>query len=191
MIQIGILLAVLGFGSLILEQMDMEFRILSWAYDMQPVFGIVLGIIGLALIGAGVMMNQKKNKATSTGTWSGDGQMAGSSPSAPQTSGPQTGGQPAWGQPATGATAQPYGQNQNPLQAPGTPTYGGPAPAPAPGQPAPGQHGAPQGQPYGQPSQQGFGPQGGADEPMQRPQQSPGFGQQPNQQPPSNQPPRS
>ena len=61
MMRIGVLCAVLGFGTLILEQFDYEFRILSWATDMQPVFGIVLGVAGLALIGGSVALNRAKS----------------------------------------------------------------------------------------------------------------------------------
>jgi len=61
MMRIGVLCAVLGFGTIILEQFDYEFRILSWASDMQPFFGIVLGLVGLALIGGSVAMNRAKS----------------------------------------------------------------------------------------------------------------------------------
>ncbi|WP_103337580.1 hypothetical protein [Amycolatopsis sp. CA-126428] len=61
MMRIGVLCAVLGFGTLVLEQFDYEFRILSWATDMQPVFGIVLGVAGLALIGGSVALNRAKS----------------------------------------------------------------------------------------------------------------------------------
>jgi hypothetical protein len=60
MMRIGILFAVLGFGSLVLEQFDYEFRLLSWATDMQPGFGIVLGLVGVALIGGSVAMSRAK-----------------------------------------------------------------------------------------------------------------------------------
>jgi hypothetical protein len=60
MMRIGILFAVLGFGSLVLEQFDYEFTLLSWATDMQPGFGIVLGLVGLALIGGSVAMSRAK-----------------------------------------------------------------------------------------------------------------------------------
>jgi hypothetical protein len=61
MMRIGILFAVLGFGSLVLEQFDYEFRLLSWATDMQPGFGIVLGLVGVALIGGSVAMSRAKS----------------------------------------------------------------------------------------------------------------------------------
>lgn len=60
MMRIGVLCAVLGFGTIVLEQFDFEFRILSWASDMQPVFGIVLGVAGLALIGGSVALSRAK-----------------------------------------------------------------------------------------------------------------------------------
>ncbi|GHG24233.1 MULTISPECIES: hypothetical protein [Amycolatopsis] len=60
MMRIGVLCAVLGFGTIILEQFDYEFRILSWASDMQPLFGIVLGLVGLALIGGSVALGRAK-----------------------------------------------------------------------------------------------------------------------------------
>ncbi|HET6710804.1 hypothetical protein [Amycolatopsis sp.] len=52
---------MLGFGTIILEQFDYEFRILSWASDMQPLFGIVLGLAGLALVGGSVALNRAKS----------------------------------------------------------------------------------------------------------------------------------
>ncbi|MGW5722936.1 hypothetical protein ACWEVP_42665 [Amycolatopsis sp. NPDC003865] len=61
MMRIGILFAVLGFGSLVLEQFDMEFRLLSWASDMQPTFGIGLGVLGLVLIGGSVAISRTKS----------------------------------------------------------------------------------------------------------------------------------
>ncbi|WP_329056383.1 hypothetical protein OG738_22620 [Amycolatopsis sp. NBC_01488] len=60
MMRIGILFAVLGFGSLILEQFDYEFTLISWATDMQPGFGIVLGLVGVALIGGSVAVGRAK-----------------------------------------------------------------------------------------------------------------------------------
>jgi hypothetical protein len=95
MMRIGILFAVLGFGSLVLEQFDYEFTLISWATDMQPGFGIVLGLVGVALIGGSVAMSRAK--------------------AAPQ---PQQ--QFAQQPPAPGAPQQP-GQQQYPAQAPQQP----------------------------------------------------------------------
>ena len=43
MTSIGVLLAILGFGSLILPAFGMQFRLLSAVEGAQPWFGIVLG----------------------------------------------------------------------------------------------------------------------------------------------------
>ena len=56
----GVLFAVLGFGSLVLEQLDMEFRLIAWASDMQPFFGFVLGLVGLLMIGGDYLLRQRK-----------------------------------------------------------------------------------------------------------------------------------
>jgi hypothetical protein len=58
--RIGVLFTLLGFGSLILEQMDMEFRILAWAEDIQPTFGLVLGAVGLTMIAGAVLIGRTR-----------------------------------------------------------------------------------------------------------------------------------
>ncbi|MEU8898005.1 hypothetical protein AB0C65_19260 [Nocardia sp. NPDC048505] len=60
MIQIGIWLAIFGFGSLVLQQLDMHFLILAWADDMQPVFGIALGAAGVLVALAGAVAGSQK-----------------------------------------------------------------------------------------------------------------------------------
>ncbi|MEV0763757.1 hypothetical protein [Nocardia sp. NPDC050435] len=60
MIQIGIWLAIFGFGSLVLQQLDMHFLILAWADDMQPVFGIALGAAGVLVALAGAVAASQK-----------------------------------------------------------------------------------------------------------------------------------
>ncbi|RDI64334.1 hypothetical protein [Nocardia pseudobrasiliensis] len=63
MVRIGIWLAVLGFGSLLLQQLDMHFIILAWADEMQPWFGIVLGAAGLLVaLGGAVASNTAKDE---------------------------------------------------------------------------------------------------------------------------------
>lgn len=57
---IGVLFIILGFGSLILEQFNMEFKLLSWADDFQPWLGIGLGVVGVLLVLAGIV--SKKNQ---------------------------------------------------------------------------------------------------------------------------------
>ena len=51
MVRLGILLIVLGFGSLVLPLFNMEFRLMSIVDDFQPWAGIVVGVIGLGLVG--------------------------------------------------------------------------------------------------------------------------------------------
>ena len=60
MMRIGILFAVLGFGSFILEQFNRSFLLISWADDMQPTLGIVLGLVGVALIVVSLVLNRSK-----------------------------------------------------------------------------------------------------------------------------------
>ncbi|MFI5777342.1 hypothetical protein [Nocardia sp. NPDC051570] len=64
MVRIGIWLAILGFGSLLLQQLDMHFMILAWADSMQPWFGIVLGAIGVLIaLGGAVADNTVRDEA--------------------------------------------------------------------------------------------------------------------------------
>lgn len=118
MASLGILLIIFGFGSLLLAEFGYEFRLLSWAEDMQPAFGIILGIVGIGVLVAAVLMNKRKQAAmTSGGTWSQPGQ-----PGQPgQFGGPQTGAQP--GQPAQFGGPQPG--------APDAPPQGGSQPGAA------------------------------------------------------------
>lgn len=60
MTSIGALLAILGFGSLILPAFKMQFRLLSAVEGAQPWFGIILGVIGLVLIVLGFMRGNQK-----------------------------------------------------------------------------------------------------------------------------------
>jgi hypothetical protein len=50
-VSLGILLIVLGFGSLLLPVFDIQFTLMSFMEDYQPFAGIVVGVIGLGLIG--------------------------------------------------------------------------------------------------------------------------------------------
>ena len=60
MTSIGVLLAILGFGSLILPAFGMQFRLLSAVEGAQPWFGIVLGVIGLFLVVLGFMQGSQQ-----------------------------------------------------------------------------------------------------------------------------------
>jgi hypothetical protein len=60
---IAVLLVILGFGSLILEQFDMEFRVLSWAHDYQPWVGIGVGALGVVILVIKLMAGRGKEAA--------------------------------------------------------------------------------------------------------------------------------
>ncbi|GAA5068038.1 hypothetical protein [Nocardia callitridis] len=49
----GIWLCAFGIGSLLLELM--QFILLAWAQDYQPVLGIVLAVVGAALLTAQIV----------------------------------------------------------------------------------------------------------------------------------------
>lgn len=61
MVSLGILLVVLGFGSLILPMLDIQFTLMSFLDDYQPWAGIVIGVIGLGLLGWA--MSQRREAA--------------------------------------------------------------------------------------------------------------------------------
>lgn len=60
MLRLGILLAVLGFGSAALHFSGYQFKLLMWAEPAQPVLGLVLGLVGVAAVVAGVVSNRAK-----------------------------------------------------------------------------------------------------------------------------------
>ncbi|WP_328450478.1 MULTISPECIES: hypothetical protein [unclassified Amycolatopsis] len=112
MMRIGILFAVLGFGTFVLEQFDMEFRLLSWADDMQPTFGIVLGLVGVALIVVSLVLNRSKAAPQPQQQFA----QQPPAPGAPQ----GYPGQPQQQFPGQAPQQQPYAQQQHPQQ-PGQP----------------------------------------------------------------------
>ncbi|MFF0543357.1 hypothetical protein ACWEVD_29495 [Nocardia thailandica] len=56
MVRFGVWMMVFGFGSILLQAMDMHFVLLAWADDYQPLFGGALGGLGVivALFGFGL-----------------------------------------------------------------------------------------------------------------------------------------
>ena len=60
LVRVGALFTFLGFGSLVLRQLGRTFILIEWADDMQPVFGIALGVGGLVLIAAGLLLGRTK-----------------------------------------------------------------------------------------------------------------------------------
>ena len=59
MTRIGTILAIAGFGSLLLMLMNMHFVLLAWADPMQPAFGIGVGIIGVIVLVAGLARDRQ------------------------------------------------------------------------------------------------------------------------------------
>ena len=55
---LAVLLVVLGFGSLLLPMFDMQFTFMAWADPYQPIGGIVVGLIGVALFAAPLLMSR-------------------------------------------------------------------------------------------------------------------------------------
>lgn len=111
--RIGGLLIFFGAGSLILEQFDYGFRLLSWAADLQPVFGIVLALIGAGLVGAHFVLKSQQRPTTQPQ------QPYGQSPHGPGQHGPGQQQQQPYPQQQHGQ--QPYGQpqhGQQPFQPP-------------------------------------------------------------------------
>ena len=62
MTSIGGLLAILGFGSLVLPAFGRQFKLLSAVEGAQPWFGVVLGVVGLVLLVVGFMQNGKQQE---------------------------------------------------------------------------------------------------------------------------------
>lgn len=54
MVGFGILLIVLGLGSLILPQFNIQFRLMSLLDDAQPIAGIIVAAIGALLLVLGL-----------------------------------------------------------------------------------------------------------------------------------------
>jgi hypothetical protein len=69
MARIAGLLVFLGFGSVVLyEFTDYQFTLVSWLDDYQPVAGIVMGIVGVALVALPRLLAARGKDGTGTGT---------------------------------------------------------------------------------------------------------------------------
>lgn len=125
--RIGIIFILFGFGSLILRSFNYSFTLISWLDDAQPTAGIIIGVIGVVMVVAGMLIKSQAQ-----------GQPNISNPAQ------QPGGAPWPGQQAPGGQApgaQPNGAPWNGPQAPGQYSAQGQQPggAPWPGQQGPGQ----------------------------------------------------
>ena len=54
MVGIGVMLLILGLGSLILPQFNIQFRLMSLLDDAQPIAGIIVAAIGALLLVLGL-----------------------------------------------------------------------------------------------------------------------------------------
>ncbi len=58
---LAILFIVVGFGSIVLPSLtDRQFVWLMWADDYQPIIGIVVGVVGVALLVANILRAKSK-----------------------------------------------------------------------------------------------------------------------------------
>jgi hypothetical protein len=72
MARIAGLLVFLGFGSVVLyEFTDYQFTLVSWLDDYQPVAGIVMGIVGVALVALPRLLAARGKDGAGTGTGTG------------------------------------------------------------------------------------------------------------------------
>ena len=58
----GVLLIILGFGSLVLRAMGRVFVVLEWADPYQPWVGIGVGVLGLIIVIATMMRGRREEE---------------------------------------------------------------------------------------------------------------------------------
>lgn len=63
---IGILLIVLGLGSLLLPLFDLQFRLMELVDPYQPFAGIIVGAIGAVLVGLSLQRRSKAAPASAS-----------------------------------------------------------------------------------------------------------------------------
>ena len=66
MVGSGVLLIVLGAGSLLLPQMGYQFTLMELVDDFQPWAGIVVAVIGAILVVMGMNRRQRPAEVTAT-----------------------------------------------------------------------------------------------------------------------------
>lgn len=170
MFQLAGLLIFFGFGSVVLYYLDYEFKILAWLSEYQPFAGVVIGVIGLAVLVLAFWLKSRDPDAGDAQEQPAyGGAQGGPMPAAPA---PWTGPNPqqayyrsAPGQPPAGpySAQQPPQQPQFPGQQPSysgqQPSYPGQQPVPQPRYTVPPQPQAPySGGQYAPPAQPGSYP---------------------------------
>ena len=61
---LGVLLIILGVGSLLLPMLNMQFRLMEFVDPYQPWAGLIVGVIGAVLVGMG--MQRSRTTVTTT-----------------------------------------------------------------------------------------------------------------------------
>lgn len=117
LVRIGVFLVIIGFGSTVLHaSTDYQFTLLAWADGMQPYVGILVGLIGVALLATPFVLRAREGSPGSLiAPGAAFGQPGGGAPApggfaAPQ---PGPGGFP---QPATWEQQAAFGQPPTPPQ---------------------------------------------------------------------------
>lgn len=60
MLRFGGFLAFIGFGSALLHFTDIQFRLVIWAEDMQPMLGLGVGAVGALIMGIAYAVKKDK-----------------------------------------------------------------------------------------------------------------------------------
>ena len=68
MVGFGVLLIILGLGSLVLPMFNFQFRLMEIVDPYQPWAGIIIAAVGAVLVGAGLQRSRARVTTTSTTT---------------------------------------------------------------------------------------------------------------------------
>ena len=81
----GVLLIILGLGSLLLPMFNLQFRLMELVDPYQPFAGILVALIGAALVYLGLQRTRAAATSTPTTATTGPAQAAAASAPAPPT----------------------------------------------------------------------------------------------------------
>lgn len=62
MASVGIAMIAIGIGSLVMRSMGQQYVFLRWAEDLQPYFGVVLAVLGVAITVAGLLVRARRQR---------------------------------------------------------------------------------------------------------------------------------